>query len=914
MMPSSFGSALVLASVAKGAILVGLVAALIFVFRIRSASLRHALWTSVVLAHVAVPALTLLLPPMRLTMPQWVPSVLNGPEGRRELPDRVALARDSFGPAIASWAPAPADVATPVATTAPAEAPPAEIEVPEAAATAIIVGPEGTPAVVTTSPERVTVITDAGTAFRGAWHRSRGGVGIGHGMGVGGGGGRRFARSPNRQRSIRDAMSTVLSWPAPSGLTLVWLVGALLVLARLAAGTSRVARLAHTAQPVVDPSWLVLLHEVSRELQITRPITLLRGNKLSVPVTWGIVYPVVLLPPDADTWSAERRRHVLVHELAHVGRLDAFTQLVAQCVLAVFWFDPLLWYAVHRMRVERERACDDVVLRRGAAASRYASDLLDMVRALDAAPIDATPAFATLAMARRHDFEGRMLAILDPKLERRTLGTRGMAASTAVLAMALVPLSAMRVSHQTPSAWTESGFAAMAPAVEPPLANFDTTAKLEQTSEELQKLMSSFDSERERALLAEQMVQHQLTDMAGMLTPIAPIAATAPIAPVSEATAVEWNGNESCELTRDKGNATSIHSNTDDNAKSFIYSTRNASRCVRVEMHGEVTFNEEQTEIEQIGPDAHLVIEERTAGGVLRHFSAMNHDGTTVRDYSEDGRPASFDSDARAWLSAMIQEFVRESGANAKGRVARIRERGGVPAVLSEIDRINSTGAKRAYYEALLDDADLASRDVEQIIAGAGKDLASSAGDLSAVLTKVRLSQGRPSAEVYAALDNALGHIESDGDRARTLTTYMGTAANDRDLLLVVLRATRGIGSDGDKASVLVQAGPQALASGDDSLRQLYFRAARSIGSDGELRRVLTSVVRFGHVSPSTSRDLIQTAKRIGSDGDKAAVLVAISDARLLTSRELQDAYIDAARSIGSDGDYRRVMESTLRR
>src|SRR4051812_32491037 len=85
MMPSSFGSALMLATVAKGAVLVALVAAIIAVFRVRSASLRHAFWTSVVFAHLAIPVLTLMLPPVHLTMPRWVPTMLTGPESQRDV-------------------------------------------------------------------------------------------------------------------------------------------------------------------------------------------------------------------------------------------------------------------------------------------------------------------------------------------------------------------------------------------------------------------------------------------------------------------------------------------------------------------------------------------------------------------------------------------------------------------------------------------------------------------------------------------------------------------------------------------------------------------------------------------------------------------------------------------------------------
>src|SRR5690242_419629 len=103
MMPSSFGFALVLASVAKGAVLVGLVVALIALLRIRSASLRHAFWTSVVLAHLAIPLLTVMLPPVRMALPGWIPPALTGPESSREFPADVATVptMDLTAPAMA---------------------------------------------------------------------------------------------------------------------------------------------------------------------------------------------------------------------------------------------------------------------------------------------------------------------------------------------------------------------------------------------------------------------------------------------------------------------------------------------------------------------------------------------------------------------------------------------------------------------------------------------------------------------------------------------------------------------------------------------------------------------------------------------------------------------------------------------
>lgn len=234
--------------------------------------------------------------------------------------------------------------------------------------------------------------------------------------------------------------------PYRPGLFMVWALGALLVLGRLAAGFVRVHGLAREAAPVTDPSWLTLLDALRRESSVARPVALLRARSEITPLTWGMVRPSILIPAGAGAWTAERRRVVLLHELAHIARRDALNALLSGLACALHWFNPLVWFAAHRQRIESEHACDDRVLAAGTRASDYAGHLLAIARGLRETTRTGA---AALAMARPSQIESRLLAILAPGLRRRPARVATFAV-VAVLTGALLPLAAAQPSQPAP--------------------------------------------------------------------------------------------------------------------------------------------------------------------------------------------------------------------------------------------------------------------------------------------------------------------------------------------------------------------------------------------------------------------------------------------------------------------------------
>jgi TonB family protein len=175
------------------------------------------------------------------------------------------------------------------------------------------------------------------------------------------------------------------------------------------------------------------------------PVDVLESGAGSMPMTFGILRSAVFMPSDAGAWSHDRRRIVLLHELAHVRRGDVVTHLLARAALAVYWWNPLAWKAWREFLKERERATDDLVLNAGARASEYANHLLEVARTMHSAP---GLGCAAVAMARRSQLEGRLMSILDAGVNRRAPG-RAAALVAGLLAIAMVaPFAAIQAQDE----------------------------------------------------------------------------------------------------------------------------------------------------------------------------------------------------------------------------------------------------------------------------------------------------------------------------------------------------------------------------------------------------------------------------------------------------------------------------------
>lgn len=213
-------------------------------------------------------------------------------------------------------------------------------------------------------------------------------------------------------------------------LFIAWTVIASLLLIRLAVSLRHVRRLGREAREILSPDLIAVV----REFKPGRKLRLCVSDQVRVPTAIGFFRPAVVLPAWVlDELPREELRVILLHELAHLRRWDDWTNLVQKFLKAIFFFHPAVWWIESRLVLEREMACDDMVLARTANPRAYAASLVSLAERIfaDKMRLGRALALAQNALGRLRQTSARLAEILDTN---RTRSDRGWWPAVGVLA------------------------------------------------------------------------------------------------------------------------------------------------------------------------------------------------------------------------------------------------------------------------------------------------------------------------------------------------------------------------------------------------------------------------------------------------------------------------------------------------
>lgn len=311
---------------------------------------------------------------------------------------------------------------------------------------------------------------------------------------------------------------------------------------------------------------------------------------------------------------------------------------------------------------------------------------------------------------------------------------------------------------------------------------------------------------------------------------------------------------------------------------------------------GEVDFNEEGDWVVSVAPGGLLVVAEEGRGQDRRIEFRPGEGGVRARYWVEgDERP--LDTAGRAWARGMIGRAVRESGLGAERRVARLRARGGVAAVLAEAARLETDTGRRAYYLALVRGGRMSNAEFARVMADVGRRMGSDTETRLVLSEAVDHASG--AGRLAALLDAAVG-MDSDTETRLVLNRVADRhRLEDAASREAFFRAVGGMRSDTETRLVLNAVADQRLAEGNG--REAFFRAVDGMESDVE-RRLVLSAVLDQEPSEATVVGALRSAAGMRSDVEKRLVLFQVPSS-MLRSQRVTAAYRQVVDAMGSDSE-----------
>jgi len=685
----------------------------------------------------------------------------------------------------------------------------------------------------------------------------------------------------------------------------VWLSGVGAVLLLLAVGMARIMWLDRVTRPVEDEAWLILVDELSLELGLTRHVRLLQAKGPAMPMTWGIRRPAILLPAEADTWTAERRRDVLLHELAHVKRHDFLIQLMARVACAVYWFHPMVWLAATRLRDERERACDDHVLRAGATPSDYASHLLDIARGLRAA---RATSLASVAMARPAQLATRLIDVLDSQRCRDTLSARAALPAWLAAIAVVVPLAAA-----APRVAEPAGRSSAIDTITRPPAPMLTGRRAAAP-----KRMVSTDSLR--GCSGETRHSHTSTSVENDDVTISFTLGNCLIK-LSSVGKFEFTDDFTDIASVAKGGQVVV--DVDYGAHDRRLTVRPSDRIYKVD--GDVRpfdaeakswFSETLTYLfRRTGymaeERARWILNHRGIQGLIDELGQLSGDYTRRIYYQAAVESGKLDAAGYERLVTLAGQTISSDYELAEFLIAVAKtqpltermQAGFVTAAKS----ISSDYERHRVLTAALSRPGLTPA-IEAGMLDAAVDINS---DYELATLLIDLNTARPIDEaVRPAFFKAANSLQSDYEHRRVLDAVVARQGTSAAMLTDVLTSAKSISSDYELAELLSKVGGSYVL--DDALRPAFFAAANSFNSDYEHGRTLLSVVERGQMPRPVVLAVLESAKTMSSDHELSELLLAVIS-KVQMDDTIRAAIRANAASLSSQYDRGRVFEALAR-
>ncbi|RDC54209.1 peptidase M56 [Pedobacter chinensis] len=191
-----------------------------------------------------------------------------------------------------------------------------------------------------------------------------------------------------------------------------YIIGILLQLFVIVKGYHQLSKLKKDSLNAIPDSWKVIFEDVITKLKINKSIKFQLSSIVNVPLVIGYLKPVVLFPVALiNQLDNDQVEAILIHELSHIRRNDFLLNLIKTAIETLLFYNPFVWMAGRFIHIEREHACDDLVLKITGKPLNYAHALLKLELLKD----KTSPAYALAATGKTQNLYQRIKRITNMK-------------------------------------------------------------------------------------------------------------------------------------------------------------------------------------------------------------------------------------------------------------------------------------------------------------------------------------------------------------------------------------------------------------------------------------------------------------------------------------------------------------------
>ena len=237
----------------------------------------------------------------------------------------------------------------------------------------------------------------------------------------------------------------------------IWIVGILAMIILVIKSSLRLRNLEKSALPLQNNEVRRLYHHCLEEMRIHRNIPVYSTAFLKSPIIVGLLKPCIYLPIHLiSDYNESDMRYMLLHELQHYKHHDAIASYLMNLAGVVYWFNPLVWYALKEMRNDREVACDTSVLKmlEEDAYEDYGNTLINFAEKVSLTPFP----FAAGLGGNMKQMKRRIINIASYEKPTFMKRLKGMTAFmlTAVLLLGLAPFISTYAADGNHYQWNAS--------------------------------------------------------------------------------------------------------------------------------------------------------------------------------------------------------------------------------------------------------------------------------------------------------------------------------------------------------------------------------------------------------------------------------------------------------------------------